>query len=173
MRNIYTLLFFIISIQLLAQDTYLQCGKLINTKTGEVITEKTIVISGKKIVKIENGYINGKKGDVVIDLKNKTVMPGLIDMHIHIESETNPKAYLKRYTDNEADLAFDAVGFAKKTLMAGFTTVRDLGGSGVNISIKKAIAQGKIEGPGFSLLEKYYLLREVMEILPTEAKDHW
>ncbi len=147
MRNIYTLLFFIISIQLLAQDTYLQCGKLINTKTGEVITEKTIVISGKKIVKIENGYINGKKGDVVIDLKNKTVMPGLIDMHIHIESETNPKAYLKRYTDNEADLAFDAVGFAKKTLMAGFTTVRDLGGSGVNISIKKAIAQGKIEGP--------------------------
>ncbi|MCK8522315.1 amidohydrolase family protein [Aquimarina sp. D1M17] len=147
MRNIYTLLFFIISIQLMAQDTYLQCGKLINTKTGEVITEKTIVISGKKIVKIENGYINGKKGDVVIDLKNKTVMPGLIDMHIHIESETNPKAYLKRYTDNEADLAFDAVGFAKKTLMAGFTTVRDLGGSGVNISIKKAIAQGKIEGP--------------------------
>ncbi|MBQ4818512.1 amidohydrolase family protein [Aquimarina sp. MMG016] len=147
MKFFYALLFALISTTLFAQDTYLHCGKLIDTKNGKVLTEKTVVVTENKILKIENGYVDGKKDDITIDLKDKTVMPGLIDMHVHLEGETNPKAYLKKYTDNEADLAFDAVGFAKKTLMAGFTTVRDLGGSGVNISLKKAIAQGKIDGP--------------------------
>lgn len=147
MKFLYTLIFALISTTLFAQDTYLHCGKLIDTKNGKILTEKTIVISGKKILKIEDGYQNGTNNAITVDLKNKTVMPGLIDMHVHLEGESNPKAYLKRYTDNEADLAFDSVGFAKKTLQSGFTTVRDLGGSGVNISLKKAIAQGKIEGP--------------------------
>ncbi len=148
MQKLHILIFvFICTFFSNAQDIYLQCGKVIDTKTGKVLTEKTIVVSGNKISKIQDGYISGKKGETTIDLKNKTVMPGLIDMHVHIEGETNPKAYLKRYTDNEADLAFDAVGFAKTSLMAGFTTVRDLGGSGVNIALRKAIAQGKIVGP--------------------------
>ena len=147
MKLLYTLLFVFISSILSAQDTYLHCSKVIDTKNGKVLTEKTIVVSGNKITKIQDGYVNGKKEDKVIDLKNKTVLPGLIDMHVHIESESNPKAYLDRYTNNEADVAFNSVGFAKTTLMAGFTTVRDLGGSGVNIALKKAIAQGKIDGP--------------------------
>ena len=147
MKLLYTLLFVFISTVVFAQDTYLHCGKVIDTKNGKVLTEKTIVVSDNKITKIQDGYVNGKKEDKVIDLKNKTVLPGLIDMHVHIESESNPKAYLDRYTNNEADVAFNSVGFAKTTLMAGFTTVRDLGGSGVNIALKKAIAQGKIDGP--------------------------
>ncbi|WP_109299672.1 amidohydrolase family protein [Aquimarina sp. AU474] len=148
MQKLHILIFvFVCTFFSQAQDIYLQCGKVIDTKTGKVLTEKTIVVSGNKISKIQDGYTTGKKDDTTIDLKNKTVMPGLIDMHVHIEGETNPKAYLKRYTDNEADLAFDAVGFAKISLMAGFTTVRDLGGSGVNIALRKAIAQGKIVGP--------------------------
>ena len=147
MKLLYALLFVFISTVVFAQDTYLHCGKVIDTKNGKVLTEKTIVVSGNKITKIQDGYVNGKKEDKVIDLKNKTVLPGLIDMHVHIESESNPKAYLDRYTNNEADVAFNSVGFAKTTLMAGFTTVRDLGGSGVNIALKKAIAQGKIDGP--------------------------
>jgi len=141
------LVFLLANTIVLAQDTYIQCGKIINTKTGKILTQKTIIISGNTIRKIENGFISGKKDDVTIDLKNKTVMPGLIDMHVHLESETNPKAYLQRYTDSEADVALSAVQLAEKTLMAGFTTVRDLGGSGVNISLKKAIARGKIKGP--------------------------
>lgn len=147
MKYIYTLLFILLYSTIIAQDTYLQCGKLIDTKEGKVVTEKTIIISGNKITKIENGYITGKKGDTTIDLKNKTVMPGLIDMHVHLEGETNPKAYLQKYTDSEADIAFNSVAFATKTLLSGFTTVRDLGGSGVNISLKKAIQNGRIEGP--------------------------
>ncbi len=147
MKYFYTLIFLLSSAFIFAQDTYIHCGKLIDTKAGKVLSKKTIIVSGNTISTIENGYISGKKGDTTIDLKDKTVMPGLIDMHVHLEGETNPKAYLQRYTDSEADIAYGSVNFAQKTLMAGFTTVRDLGGSGVNISLKKAIAQGKIEGP--------------------------
>ncbi|WP_103072388.1 metal-dependent hydrolase family protein [Aquimarina sediminis] len=147
MKYIYTLLFICISTTFFGQDTYLQCGKLIDTKTGKILTEKTIVVTGNKITSIKSGYVTGKKEDTTIDLKDKTVMPGLIDMHVHMEMETNPKAYLQRYTDNEADIAFNSIEFAEKTLMAGFTTVRDLGGSGVNISLKKATQKGKVKGP--------------------------
>jgi imidazolonepropionase-like amidohydrolase len=136
------------TITLTGQNTYLHCGKLIDTKSGEVLTEKTIIVSGNKIVSVENGYVNPKQsGDIVIDLKSKTVMPGLIDLHVHIESETNPKSFIAKYTDNEADVAFQSTVYAKRTLMAGFTTVRDLGGSGVNIALRKAIDAGKVDGP--------------------------
>ncbi|WP_062056292.1 metal-dependent hydrolase family protein [Aquimarina longa] len=147
MKYIATLLFVFINTVVLSQNTYLHCGKLIDTKAGTVLTEKTIVISGTTILKVENGYTTGKKGDTTIDLKNKTVLPGLIDMHVHLEGETNPKAYLQKYTDNEADIAFNSVQFAQRTLLAGFTTVRDLGGSGVNIALKKAIKKGRVHGP--------------------------
>ncbi|WP_299312240.1 amidohydrolase family protein [uncultured Aquimarina sp.] len=147
MKFLYILLFAVTSTTLVAQDTYLHCGKLIDTKTGKILTERTIVVSGNKISEVEIGYIEGQNNDVIIDLKDKTVMPGLIDMHVHMESESNPKAYLERYTHNDADVAYNSVGFAEATLLAGFTTVRDLGGSGVNISLKKAIAQEKIIGP--------------------------
>lgn len=92
--------------------------------------------------------------DEVIDLKTKTVMPGLIDMHVHLESETNPKSYLEDFTLNDADIAFNSLHFAEVTLMAGFTTVRDLGGSGVNVSLRNAIAQGKAVGPRVFTSEK-------------------
>lgn len=147
MKYILTIFFSFTTILCIAQDTYLHCGKLIDTKAGKIDTEKTIVISGNKIIKIENGYITGKKEDISIDLKDKIVMPGLIDLHVHLENETNPNAYLEKYTNNEADIAYNSVMFAETTLMAGFTTVRDLGGTGVNISLKKAINKGKIDGP--------------------------
>jgi len=149
---IFTLLF---SIAITAQNTYLHCGKIIDTKSGKVLTEKTIIVTGKKITAIENGYKSPKDNNTtVIDLKSKTVMPGLIDMHVHIESETNPKKYLQVFTQNEADVAFTSTQYAKMSLMNGFTTVRDLGGSGVNVALKKAIASGKIIGPRVFTAEK-------------------
>lgn len=75
------------------------------------------------------------------------VLPGLIDFHVHIEQEFNRNTRLNNYILNEADVAFNSVGFAKTTLLNGFTSVRDLGGTGVNISIKNAINSGKIMGP--------------------------
>lgn len=144
--SILALLFFILNIS--AQDIYIQAGKMVDTKNGKVLNEKTIIVSGKKIKSIENGFISPKSSaDSLIDLRDKTVLPGLIDMHVHLESETNPRKYLEQFTNNEADNAFNSVGFAKKTLMAGFTTVRDLGGSGVNISLRNAINKERIVGP--------------------------
>ena len=138
----------IISLNLTAQDTYLHCGKLINTKTGKVLSNKTIVVSGNIIMAINDGYTDPKSNeDTVIDLKDKTVMPGLIDLHVHIESESNPRRYMDRFTKNEADVAFGSLKYAKITLMAGFTTVRDMGGSGVNLALRDAIARGEVDGP--------------------------
>ena len=74
-------------------------------------------------------------------------MPGLIDMHVHLESETSKDQQVKKFTQNEADIAFQSTIYAKKTLMAGFTSVRDLGGSGVNISLRNAINAGTVVGP--------------------------
>ncbi|GAA3513653.1 amidohydrolase family protein [Aquimarina addita] len=147
MKHLFTAFFLLITITATAQDTYLHCGRLIDTKAGKILTDKTIIVSGNKIIKIENGYTTGKKEDTYIDLKDKTVMPGLIDLHVHMEHETNPNAYLEKYTNDEADVAFNSVAFAEATLSAGFTTVRDLGGTGVNISLKKAINKGRIDGP--------------------------
>lgn len=131
-----------------AQDIYLHCGQLIDTEKGKVLTEKTIVVSGKTIKSIQNGYVNSEHAlDVVIDLKSKTVMPGLIDMHVHMENEYNPKRYMDQFTANEADVAFKSVNYAEITLMAGFTTVRDLGGTGVNIALRNAINNNTIVGP--------------------------
>jgi imidazolonepropionase-like amidohydrolase len=74
-------------------------------------------------------------------------MPGLIDMHVHMENEYNPARYMDQFTANEADVAFKSVNYAEITLLAGFTTVRDLGGTGVNIALRNAINNNTIVGP--------------------------
>ncbi len=138
-----------------AQDIYLHCGKIIDTKNGRMLDNKTIVVSGNKIQGIEDGFSPPRnKGDQTIDLKGYVVMPGLIDMHVHIEGETSPTRYLEVFTLNDADVALSAAEIANRTLMAGFTTVRDLGGSGVNVSLRNAIARGKVPGPRIFTCEK-------------------
>ena len=131
-----------------AQNTYVLCGKIIDTKKGNVKEKQTLVVNGNKITNVFDGYVMPRdKTSKTIDLRDKVVLPGLIDMHVHIESEHSPKTRLNKYIKNEADIAFNSVGFAKTTLLNGFTTVRDLGGTGVNIAIRKAINAGKIPGP--------------------------
>jgi len=133
---------------LIAQNTYILAGKLLNVATGKIESKKTIVVHENKILEVFDGYVQPRnKIDKVINLKDKVVMPGLIDMHVHIEQEFNPRTRLERYILNEADIAFNSTVYARETLMSGFTTVRDLGGTGVNISVKKAIASGKVVGP--------------------------
>lgn len=149
MKKITILVLAIISsLNLMAQDTYIHAGKLVDTKNGKVLNEQTIIISGNKIKSVTNGYITpSAETNTLIDLKDKTVLPGLTDMHVHLESETNPQKYLQRFTNNPADDAFNSVVFAERSLMAGFTTVRDLGGTGVNIALRNAINRGNVPGP--------------------------
>ena len=148
MKKLILILCFIQMVVVSAQDIYLHCGQLIDTEKGKVLTKKTIIVSGKTIKSIQNGYVDSENTlDIVVDLKSKTVMPGLIDMHVHIENEYNPARYMDQFTANEADVAFKSVNYAETTLMAGFTTVRDLGGTGVNIALRNAINNNTIVGP--------------------------
>ena len=138
-----------------SQQTYLHCGAIFDAPKGKLIKEQTIVVEGNKIIQLQKGYIQPTgENTTVIDLKNKTVLPGFIDMHVHIENEYNATSYINQFVDNDADTAYDAALYAQRTLLAGFTTVRDMGGSGVNVSLRDAIAAGKVPGPRIFTAEK-------------------
>lgn len=130
-----------------AQRTLIHCGTLIDGISNTPKSQMTIVVEKNRITDVQNGYTTAQASDKVVDMKTRTVMPGWIDMHVHIESETSKDQYLKRMSANMADVAFESQKYAATTLMAGFTTVRDLGGSGVNISIRNAINKGLVIGP--------------------------
>jgi imidazolonepropionase-like amidohydrolase len=130
-----------------AQRTLIYCGKLIDPKSGKVLTEMTVIVNGPAVEAVQSGYVAAGAGDKVIDLKNRTVMPGLIDSHVHLEDQQSANQQLKEFTLNEADIAFQSTAYARTTLMAGFTTVRDVGGTGVNISLRNAIRKGLVVGP--------------------------
>jgi len=147
LKTLAAILCAIAAVSVYAQKTVIHCGTLIDGKSNEVQPQMTVVIEGNKIISVQKGFSTPAAGEKLIDLSKKTVMPGLIDMHVHLESETNKDQNLQRFTSNEADVAFRSTVFAKRTLMAGFTTVRDLGGSGVNISLRNAINQGLVVGP--------------------------
>ena len=130
-----------------SQKTNIYCGRLIDPKSGQMLTEMTVVVSGGTVSAVEKGYATAAAGEKTIDLKNRTVLPGLIDSHVHLEDEFGPNAQLKGFTQNAADIAFQSTVYAKTTLMAGFTTVRDVGGTGVNIALRNAIRKGIVVGP--------------------------
>lgn len=132
---------------LLCQKTIIYCGSLIDGISDKALSDKSIVIEIGRIVAIENGFIECGKDCELIDLRDRTVLPGLMDMHVHLEFEQGKETYLEQFTLNEADKAFRSQLFAERTLAAGFTTVRDLGGSGVNIALRNAIEQGIVIGP--------------------------
>jgi len=144
----FTALFFsaFLALPAFAQQTFIQCGRLIDGKSNTVQTEMTIVVESNKIIDVLKGYRSGSAKDKLIDMKNQTVMPGFIDSHVHLSNETSKNQYMEKFTLNEDDNALKAVKFCQRTLMAGFTTVRDLGGY-VAIALRNAINQGDINGP--------------------------
>jgi imidazolonepropionase-like amidohydrolase len=155
MKHIILILFLGFSLASFSQEiTIIHCGKLIDVDKGIILEKMSITIKDGLISKVENGYINGTKDDKIIDLTSKTVMPGLMDMHVHVEHESNPKRYEETFRENESYMALKALPFCEKTLMAGFTTVRDLGGSGVNVSLRDAIKNGYVKGPRIYTAEK-------------------
>ncbi|HKR06542.1 MAG TPA: amidohydrolase family protein [Bacteroidia bacterium] len=139
-----TCLFF--SFNLYSQKTYIWCGSLLDIVNEKMLSEMTIIVENNKIFFIEKGYSNAGINDKVIDLKNKTVLPGLIDMHVHLDHQQSKTSHIDEFTTNIADIAYRSVTYSEKTLLAGFTTVRDLGGE-TNISLREAIKKGTIKGP--------------------------
>lgn len=147
MRIFSTFLALLVSFGIYAQQTIIHCGKLIDGYSDKVKSEYSILVDGDRITDVKSGYLPVREGVKLIDLKAYTVMPGFIDMHVHVEMETGKNKYMNKFTQNPEDKAFESVVYAERTLMAGFTTVRDLGGSGVNIALRNAINKGLIDGP--------------------------
>ena len=146
--TIAPLLFISVFANLAIADTLIHAGRLIDGESVTVLTEMTVRVDGSTIKAIENGYTAAGSRDNVIDLTDQTVLPGLMDTHVHLTGEYSPDSRLNRFIMNEADLAFDAALYAHRTLEAGFTVVRNLGDSfNVTIALRKAIAAGDVVGP--------------------------
>ena len=129
-----------------SQADVIYAGKLIDGINDGVRENVSITIDGNTITAIQDGFITTDQ--TIIDLRDKTLLPGLIDMHVHLDGEYDPKSFLGRFTNNEADYALTAAHFARKTLLAGFTTVRNPGDNfNSTIALRNAINSGKAVGP--------------------------
>ncbi|WP_233078944.1 metal-dependent hydrolase family protein [Rheinheimera soli] len=128
--------------------TLIHAGKLITADTDKVLTQQTVIIENDKIIAVESGYKTPAADDQVIDLKSHTLMPGLMDMHTHFSTQMNPGTYTEAFLLNEADVALRGATYAEKTLLSGFTTVRELGTSHhTSTALRKAITAGYVIGP--------------------------
>ncbi|MAR95375.1 MAG: amidohydrolase [Gammaproteobacteria bacterium] len=144
MKFILIILFF--SFNLFA-STIIYTSSYIDVLNGKVIKNSSITIDDRKIVSIDNGYIKVSKNDNLIDLRGLTVMPGLMDMHVHFGGEYQSKAERPIKVEREME-AILATAHAYTTLKAGFTTVRQVGDSGlVAISLRDVIKNGYVIGP--------------------------
>jgi imidazolonepropionase-like amidohydrolase len=125
----------------------LHCPRLIDTDAGKLLGETTIVIEGKRIKEVKAGHAD-VAGAQSIELKDQTCMPGLIDSHVHLTDETSPNRYSEQFRMNVADYAIRSTGYARRTLDAGFTTVRNVGEAhNEAIALRNAINAGIVPGP--------------------------
>jgi len=128
-------------------DTLLHVGNLIDVESGEMAKAMTVTIAGNEIKSVTKGYAKPKKNDNVINLKDSFVLPGFMDMHVHLAQEYLSKAERPAKSEPEYRALF-AANAATKTLMAGFTSVRNLGDGGMEtIALREAISKGLIVGP--------------------------
>jgi imidazolonepropionase-like amidohydrolase len=126
--------------------TVLHCGRLVDVRAGRVLTSMTVVVDEATIARVEQGLTPPGAGDTLVDLRTHTCMPGLVDMHVHLTGEYSESSEIESFRLNPTDYAYRSIGFAEKTLMAGFTTVRDVGGD-VSVSLRNAVNAGHVKGP--------------------------
>ncbi len=126
--------------------TFVQIGRLLaDPATGVVQRDKTLVIRGNQVVEMRDGFVGEGR---IVDLRDSFVLPGLIDSHVHLTSQQNPNGRLEEVTQSDAEQAMVGARYARRTLMAGFTTVADLGGSNEAVfALREAIRRGDVPGP--------------------------
>ena len=131
-----------------AKRTLVRAGHLLDAKTGKFSDSQTIIVVGDSIQSIvPTASVAADPGDSVIDLGNLTVMPGLIDVHTHLTMTPDFDPF-REVTSTPAKEAIYGVVNARTTLMAGFTSVRNVGASGfVDVDLRDAINVGQIAGP--------------------------
>jgi len=128
--------------------TLIYASRLIDGRNLQPQTDVTLVVNEGRVQKVVPGFLSPEEGDRVLDLRRYTVLPGLMDMHTHLMSQHSKESYNEKFFMDESDYALRSTLYARVTLMAGFTTVRDLGDNGINsVSLRKAINEGWIVGP--------------------------
>ena len=128
--------------------TLVHAGRLLDVEAGRMLERRTVVIEGDRVAAVEEGFRAPATGDTVVDLSALTVLPGLIDLHTHLTSELSPSSYLESYQQDAPLVALEGALHARRTLEAGFTTVRDLGDSfDASIALRDAIERGWVPGP--------------------------
>ncbi|MFT5133677.1 MAG: imidazolonepropionase-like amidohydrolase, partial [Gammaproteobacteria bacterium] len=144
------LCFFLVN-TLFAETVVIHAGTLLAVPGEAALKQQSVVIENGKVLRVEAGYINIPDSEY-IDLRCCFVLPGLIDLHVHLTSPVEPGGQLRVVTESSADLAIRAVQFAKRTLEAGFTTVVDLGTGHRNhaeaiFALRRATQAHKVAGP--------------------------
>jgi imidazolonepropionase-like amidohydrolase len=127
-----------------AQPIVLRAARMLDVTSGRMLSNAVVVVQGEKIAAVNPATL--PSGHRTVDLGDVTLLPGFIDMHTHLGSEISASSFTDAVRLIESDYAFNAVGFALKTVQAGFTTVRDYGGD-VTVALGKAVARGLITGP--------------------------
>lgn len=136
----------------LADTQVIHAGTVLTVAGEKPLKEHSIIVKDGRIQAIKKGYVpltEVGKDATLVDLKNSFVMPGMMDMHVHLQGELGPNNDSERLRLSDADVAMQSAHFAKKTLMAGFTTVRDLGAQSPQhiYALRDAVAKGWIAGP--------------------------
>jgi imidazolonepropionase-like amidohydrolase len=128
-------------------DVVIHAGRVIDGVGTSPREKASVLIAGDRIASVQDGW-QTPAGATVIDLRSSTVLPGLIDCHTHITGEGTGNAIVRAATETPLDAAVRSTAFAKRTLNAGFTTIRNLGADGgADVALKRAIESGLVEGP--------------------------
>jgi imidazolonepropionase-like amidohydrolase len=122
---------------------------MVDVDAGAVRERVSVIVDGNRIADVQDGYAPARSGQELVDLRRHTVMPGWIDLHVHIADEITPQYHSEYFFMEPADYALRGVAFAERTLMAGFTSVRNLGERqrGVTFAMRRAVEAGYIKGP--------------------------
>jgi imidazolonepropionase-like amidohydrolase len=131
------------------EEYVLHVGRMVDVIEGRITEAATITIAGTRITAVEPGFQAPRNAQKLVDLRDYTVMPGLMDMHTHLTTEVSPQLFTEKFLLESADYAYRAKVFAERTLLAGFTTVRDMGDQDRNLAaaMRRAVDLHYIHGP--------------------------
>jgi imidazolonepropionase-like amidohydrolase len=137
-----------ISLAAVPATQVIHCGHLFDADSGRMLGETSILVQGERIARVQPGRMAAPAGATELELGTSTCLPGLIDSHVHLTDEYGPNTSNEQFRLNPSDYAIRSTVYARRTLLAGFTTVRNLGdGDDESLALRNAINAGLVDGP--------------------------